>query len=236
MNRIKVIAFDADDTLWVNEPYYQEVEKLFCKLLDNFLPATEISAELFKTEIGNLGLYGYGAKGFMLSMVETALRISDKKVSSETIDKIINLGKSLLEKPIELLDDIEFTLNNLKTKYRIIVATKGDLLDQHRKLNGSGLLHHFHHVEIMNDKNEAEYHKLLKHLDIKTEEFLMVGNSLKSDILPVIAIGGHAVYIPYHTTWQHETTNNDNAFKQYREISKLKELLNILQITISDNA
>src|ERR1035437_9634397 len=128
MERIKVIAFDADDTLWVNEPYYQDIEKIFCKLLDNYLPADKISEELLKTEISTLDRYGYGAKGFMLSMIETAIKISDKKVSSETIDKIITLGKSLLEKPIELLDDIEFILNHLKNKYRIIVATKGDHL------------------------------------------------------------------------------------------------------------
>lgn len=236
MERIKVIAFDADDTLWVNEPYYQDIEKIFCKLLDNYLPADKISEELLKTEIDNLEKYGYGAKGFLLSMIETAIRISDKKVSSETIDKIITLGKSLLEKPIELLDDIEFILNILKNKYRIIVATKGDHLDQQRKLNSSGLLHHFHHVEIMNDKKETEYQKLINHLGIKTEEFLMIGNSLKSDILPVIAIGGQAIYVPYHTTWQHETANTDNTLRQYHEISKMTELLNILQISISENA
>jgi len=230
MDKIKVIGFDADDTLWVNEPYYQDVEKTFCKLLDNYLPADKVSAELLKTEIDNLDRYGYGAKGFTLSMVETALRISDNKLSAKTIDTIIQIGKSLLEQPIELLDDIDFLLNNLKNKYRLIVATKGDLLDQQRKLNTSGLLHHFHHIEIMHDKNEIEYQKLFKRLDIKNEEFLMVGNSLKSDILPVISIGGHAIHIPYHITWQHETADNNN-FAKYREISKLTELLNILPLT-----
>lgn len=228
MDRIKVIGFDADDTLWVNEPYFRDAEKLFCTLLANHLPAEDISAELFKTEIGNLDRYGYGVKGFTLSMLETALRISDNKVSGEIIDKILILGKSLLEKPIELLDDIEFLLNELKGKYILIVATKGDHLDQQRKLNGSGLIHHFSHIEIMNDKKETEYQKLIKHLDIKSEEFLMVGNSLKSDILPVLSIGGHAVHIPYHITWQHETVNNDDAPRQYHEISKLAELLTIL--------
>ena len=146
MEKIKVIGFDADDTLWVNEPYYQEAEKIFCKLLDNYLPADKVPAELFKTEMDNLDRYGYGAKGFTLSMVETALRISDNKLPAKTIDTIIKIGKSLLEKPIELLDDIDLLLNHLKSKYRLIVATKGDLLDQHRKLNGSGILHHFHHI------------------------------------------------------------------------------------------
>ena len=229
MNRIKVIGFDADDTLWVNEPYYQEVEKIFCELLENYLPTKDISAELFKTEMDNLEKYGYGAKGFILSMLETAIRISDKKISTETIDKIIKLGKTLLEKPIELLDDIEYSLNHLKTKYRLVVATKGDLLDQQRKLNSSGLLHHFHHIEIMHDKNETEYKKLLKRLNIQSEEFLMVGNSLKSDILPVLSIGGQAIHIPYHTTWQHETINEDVTNKSYHTISKMKELITIIE-------
>ena len=228
MHRIKVIGFDADDTLWVNEPHYQEAEKLFCKLLANFLPAKDISSELFKTEMDNLEKYGYGVKGFMLSMIETALRISDKKISADTIEKIINIGKNLLEQPIELLDNIDFVLNSLKNNYILIVATKGDLLDQHRKINSSGLLHHFHHIEIMHDKNEKEYHKLLKRLDIKSEEFLMVGNSLKSDIFPVLSIGGQAIHIPYHTTWQHEITEKEITLRQYHKISNLTELLNIL--------
>lgn len=225
---IKVIGFDADDTLWVNEPYYLDTEKEFCGLLDNFLPAADISVELFKTEMSNLEKYGYGAKGFMLSMIETAIRISNKKVPSETIDKIITLGKSLLERPIELLDDIDSLLENLKNKYRLILATKGDLIDQQRKLNSSGLISYFHHIEIMHDKNEVEYRKLLKRLDIKSEEFLMVGNSLKSDVLPVLSIGGQAVHIPFHTTWQHEAIIHENQGNGYHTLSKLRELLDVL--------
>ncbi len=228
MNKIKVIGFDADDTLWVNEPYYQEVEKIFCNLLATYLPEKEISGELFKTEIANLEKYGYGAKGFILSMIETALKISNNKVSSETIYKLLKLGKELLEKPIELLDDIEFSLNHLKSNYLLVVATKGDLLDQQRKLNSSGLLHHFHHIEIMHDKNETEYKKLLKRLDIHSEEFLMVGNSLKSDVLPVLSIGGKAVHVPYHTTWQHETVSEESTSKGYHTITKMKDILSIL--------
>lgn len=228
MEKIKVIAFDADDTLWVNEPYYQEAEKSYCKLLENYLPVADISSELFKTEIANLEKYGFGVKGFVLSMVETGIRISERKISADKIEAILNIGKELLEKPVELLADIDFVLSNLKGNYMLVVATKGDLLDQHRKLNSSGLLHHFHHVEIMNEKNDAEYHKLLKRLDIRNEEFLMVGNSLKSDVLPVLSIGGKAVHIPYHFTWQHETSEKYDSDGKYHEITKLIELLNIL--------
>ena len=227
INGIKVIAFDADDTLWVNEPYYQDVEKSFCELLKDYLPATGISKELLKIEIQNIEKYGYGAKGFMLSMIETAIKISNNQVSPKIIDQIIILGKSLLDKPIELLDNIEFLLQNLKNEYQIIVATKGDLLDQQRKLKKSGLLNYFHHIEIMSEKKEDDYYDLIKRLKIEPSEFLMVGNSIKSDILPVISIGGKAIHIPYHTTWEHETVNESKSF-EYFTINKLSDLLNLL--------
>ncbi len=228
MNEIKVIAFDADDTLWVNEPYFQEVEHTFCELLSGFLPVQEISKELFKTEMSNLSLYGYGVKSFTLSMVETALRVGEGRLSPEMIGNIVGMGKSLLEKPIELLDGVEHILATLSGKYRLVLATKGDLLDQQRKLNGSGLRQYFHHVEIMHDKNEDEYRKLLHNLSVNSNEFIMVGNSLKSDILPVVSIGAKAAYVPFHTTWAHETVSSDKATGGYYEFSKLTGLLDIL--------
>lgn len=227
---IKVIAFDADDTLWLNETYYKEAEKLFCKLLENYLPEEKVSEELYKTEVNNMQLYGYGAKAFTLSIIETALRISNMNISGEIIYSLLQNGKTLIDKPIELLEDIEYLLLNLKSRYTLVLATKGDLLDQQRKLNNSGLLQYFHHVEIMHDKNKAEYQKLINRLNIKAEEFLMVGNSLKSDILPVLDIGGLGVYIPFHTTWQHETIENDSSSNTYYTINKLIELLDILSL------
>jgi len=158
---IKVIAFDADDTLWVNEPYFQETEKKFCDLLEDYLPHHSVAKELFKTEMDNLALYGYGVKGFMLSMIETALRVSNNTVNNTVLEKAIVYGKELLEKPIELLDGIEDVLKQLKGKYRLVVATKGDLLDQERKLKKSGIEHYFHHIEIMSDKQEKDYIKLI---------------------------------------------------------------------------
>ncbi len=225
---LKVIAFDADDTLWVNEPYFREAEDKFCALLEDYMPHHAIAKELFKTEMQNLALYGYGVKGFMLSMVETALRVSDNTVSVETIEKAIGYGKDLLGKPIELLDGIEDVLHLLKKKYRLVVATKGDLLDQERKLKKSGLEHYFHHIEIMSDKQEADYSKLIKHLDIQPDEFLMIGNSLKSDVLPVLAIGGHAMHVPYHTTWAHEKTEQTIEHENFRQITIIKEILPFL--------
>jgi putative hydrolase of the HAD superfamily len=225
---IKVIAFDADDTLWINEPYFYETERKFCELLEDYLPHHTVSQELFKTEMQNLALYGYGIKGFMLSMVETALRVSNKTLNVEIIEKAIAFGKDLLEKPIELLEDVTEVLQTLSKKYRLVVATKGDLLDQERKLKKSGIEHFFHHIEIMSDKQEADYKKLIRHLDIKPEEFIMIGNSIKSDVLPVLAIGGHAVHIPFHTTWAHEKVEHHIAHPNFKTMTVLKETLSIL--------
>lgn len=228
LKNIKVIAFDADDTLWVNEPHYQDVEHHYCELLKNFQTESEISKELLKTEKQNILLYGFGAKGFMLSMIETAIKISENKVSAETIQRIIDIGKQLIEKQVELLDGIVSVLSALKGKYIIVLATKGDLLDQKRKLHKSGLFDYFDHIEIMSDKQEFDYKHLLNKLAIKPENFLMIGNSLKSDIVPVIAIGGQAVHIPYHITWQHEEVENYSS-ESYHKIEKISDLLNFIE-------
>ncbi len=222
---LKVIAFDADDTLWVNEPYFREAEDKFCALLEDYLPHHTVAKELFKTETQNIPLYGYGVKGFMLSMVETALRISNNTVPPIVIEKALEYGKELLDKPLELLEDIEDALQQLKKKYRLVVATKGDLLDQERKLKKSGLEHYFHHIEIMSDKQEADYQKLIKHLDIMPQEFMMIGNSLKSDVMPVLAVGAHAVHIPYHITWAHEAVAETIQHPNFQHVNSVKELL-----------
>ncbi|MGN8059204.1 HAD family hydrolase [Pedobacter sp. 22163] len=224
-NQITVIAFDADDTLWVNEPYFRETEEQFAGLLEDFMPHHSILAELYKTEIANLPLYGYGIKGFVLSMIETVLRITEGKIAPVVISKAITLGQEMLNKPVELLDGVEEVLKALHGKYRLVVATKGDLLDQQRKLTKSGLDHYFHHIEIMSDKQEKDYQKLIKHLDCKPEEFLMLGNSLKSDILPVLNIGGHAVHIPFHTTWVHESIDHTIEHANFYQMESLSEVL-----------
>lgn len=225
---VKVIAFDADDTLWVNEPYFQEVERKFCALLEDYLPHHTVSQELFRTEMQNLPWYGYGAKAFMLSMIETALRVSDKTLNVSIIEKTIRYGKELLDKPIELLDDVEHVLQTLIGRYRLVVATKGDLLDQERKLKKSGLEHFFHHIEIMSDKKEDDYQKLIRHLDIRPDQFMMIGNSLKSDILPVLNLGGYGVHIPYHTTWEHEKVDQNVVHANFRQVTHMKEILSFL--------
>jgi putative hydrolase of the HAD superfamily len=228
MREIKVIAFDADDTLWVNEPYFQETEHQFCALLEDFLPHHTVSQELFKTEMANLPLYGYGVKGFMLCMIETINRVTENKASLELVQKTLDLGKAMLQKPIVLLDGVEAVLKQLSGQYRVVMATKGDLLDQERKLIQSGLEPHFHHIEIMSNKESADYQKLLRHLDCAPEHFLMVGNSIKSDILPVLDLGGHAIHIPFHTTWAHEQVNQTIAHPHFVQAEKITEVLTYL--------
>jgi putative hydrolase of the HAD superfamily len=226
---LKVIGFDADDTLWVNEPYYRETELAFCRLLLNYQPEDVIMKKLFEVEMKNLRLYGYGTKAFMLSLIETALLVSENSIRPETIGEIIALGKSQINRLNEILPGAEKVLKELSGKYRLILATKGDLLDQERKLSNSGLLGYFHHIEIMSDKKTENYRQLLKHLDILPSEFLMVGNSMKSDIQPVLELGGNAIHIPFHTTWIFEDvvgTNLDN--KRFMEVGSIEEILGIL--------
>ena len=228
MKNLKVIAFDADDTLWVNEPYFREAEEKFSELLEDFLPHHSVTKELFKTEIDNLALYGYGVKSFMLSMIETIGRITDNRANMDLINKSIALGRNLLNKPVELLDGVEKVLSDLNGDYRLVMATKGDLLDQERKLNKSGLQKYFHHIEIMSDKKIADYKKLLKHLDCKPEHFMMIGNSIKSDILPVLKLGGYAVHVPYHTTWAYEKVDikiSDPNFFKADYIDEIKKYI-----------
>lgn len=225
---LKVIAFDADDTLFVNEPYFQETEQKFCALMSDYLSKQGLSQELFKIEVDNLHLYGYGIKGYTLSMIEAAMKISNNTLSVEVIAKIIDLGKELLQKPIELLDGVEETLKALQGKYKLIVATKGDLKDQQRKLHDSGLGIYFHHIEVMADKQEVNYEKLLKRLEIDSKEFFMIGNSLKSDVLPVLGIGGYAVHIPFHTTWEHEKINHKVNHPNFRTVDNISDVLEIL--------
>lgn len=225
---LKVIAFDADDTLWHNESYFQETERRFCVLLENYLPQHTIARELLHTEIKNIELYGYGIKAFILSMIETAIRITDKSIPNEAIEKIIEYGQELLNKPVDLMDGVEDVLQKLKGEHRLVMATKGDLLDQERKLKKSGLENYFHHIEIMSEKKEDDFRKLIKHLDIAPEEFAMIGNSLKSDIVPVLNLGGFAFHIPYHVTWAHERVETQIENEKFKALTSIHEILHYL--------
>jgi putative hydrolase of the HAD superfamily len=225
---IKVIAFDADDTLWVNEPYFRTAEKAFCELLKEYVPEEECNQLLYKFEMQNLPLYGYGIKPFVLSLIEAAITISKKQIPLEIVSEIIAIGKEMLQMPVELIDGIEATLAHLSKKYLLVMATKGDLLDQERKLIKSGLEKYFHHIEVMSDKQPENYQKLITHLDITPSQFLMVGNSLKSDVLPVLEIGSYAIHIPFHTTWEHEKVEVEVMHYNFKELKLASELIDLL--------
>ena len=193
--------------------------------MEDFLPQHTTSRELMQTEIQNIDLYGYGIKAFILSMVETAIRISEGTITTKVIEQIIGYGKDMLAKPVELIDDVEAVLSALEGRYRLVVVTKGDLLDQQRKLEKSGLEDFFHHIEIVSEKNAAGYLKLLQHLDVGPGQFAMIGNSLKSDVLPVLGLGGYGIHVPYHTTWEHEHVDIQITDPNFVELAKIRDLL-----------
>ncbi|AWH74869.1 HAD family hydrolase [Dokdonia sp. Dokd-P16] len=228
MNNIHTIAFDADDTLWVNETFFRDAEDEVCKLLSPYINYESCQQRLFEMEMRNLSLYGYGIKPFTLSLIECAQEVSEGKVTNEIIASIIDIGKEMLNAPVNLIDGIEEVLDQLSDKYKLVVATKGDLLDQERKLEKSGLSKYFHHIEVMSDKQPANYLKLVKHLDIDPTSFLMIGNSLKSDVLPVLEIGGHAFHIPFHTTWAHEQVDIEITHERFKSFKASSDILKYL--------
>ena len=222
------IAFDADDTLWDNEIFFRESEREFCKLINSHNPNLtdkEIMPVLFDNEVGNLSIYGFGVKSFVLSAIETAGKLLNNDVPYSIISSIVQIGRNQLMQPITLLADVEDTLKRLKEsgKYRLVVATKGDLLDQESKIKRSGLEQYFERTIIMSDKREDDYRKMIKSLNCKPEKLVMIGNSFKSDILPVVNLGGRGIYIPYHTTWAHEVVDTIEH-ERIVEIKRLGDL------------
>lgn len=203
-DKIEVVAFDADDTLWVNEPFFRESERRFCSLVAPWAAADEAVERLYGREVANMPLYGYGVKACVLSMVETALELGGETLPAEVVRGIVALGRDQLQRPVELLPGVRETLRRLQGRYRLAVVTKGDLLDQRRKLRLSGLAPCFDAVEVMADKDEASYGEVMRRLGVAPGAFLMVGNSLRSDVLPVLALGSRAVHIPFEETWRHE--------------------------------
>ena len=228
---IKAIAFDADDTLWDNETFFLNVERKMCEILSDYGDAQTISASLFETEMANMDDYGYGAMAYTLSLVENAIKVSGGKVSANQIHQIIELGRTLLRLDASPLEGVHDTLRQLKEtgNYQLVVFTKGELLTQENKLKRSGLLPYFDHVVIVSDKQEPQYRDLCKQLGIKPDELLMVGNSLKSDILPALKIGAWAVHIPYEVMWQHEVIDDFEHHRMF-QLNQFSELLPLLKI------
>ena len=196
------IAFDADDTLWHNESIFDLTQERVAALLGDWLPAAELGTELSRMERRNLRLFGYGAKGFTLSMVETALEVSGGEVPGSVIQQILDAGKAMIEHPVELLPGVPETLGRLAARHPLLLITKGELFHQESKIARSGLADHFAEIEIVSEKDADTYRRLLHRHAIAPERFVMVGNSVKSDILPVLAVGGNAIHVPYESTWE----------------------------------
>lgn len=201
---IDVIAFDGDDTLWHNESLFSATQARVREMLERYTSEVAIGERLFATEMRNLHIFGYGIKGFILSTIETAIEVTDGRISAGDIGAIIDIGKSMIGHPVELLDGARETVETLAASYRLVLITKGDLFDQESKIARSGLTEFFWKIEILSEKDPATYRRILQTHGVAPERFLMVGNSMRSDILPVLEIGGRAIWIPYHETWQHE--------------------------------
>ena len=222
---IELIAFDADDTLWENESFYHSAKDDLARILSPYREADWVNRKLDENEVSNLQVYGYGIKSFTLSMIETAAEAVDRKIEAHTISTILEIAKRMLSAEVKLLDHTEQALLQLSADYDLMLVTKGDLFEQQRKISRSGIDHCFKLIEVIAEKTPARYLDILKKHHIEVERFLMVGNSLRSDILPVVAIGGRAVYIPNENTWFHEVPEQEEIEgAEYDELEHLGQL------------
>ncbi|CAM3727965.1 HAD family hydrolase [Parendozoicomonas haliclonae] len=227
-----IIAFDADDTLWPNEDYFRDGEKQLIALLEPYYKGDNLLQHLYEQEIRNLHIFGYGAKGFTLSMIESLIELSEGKVTGADIQRVIDIGKSIMTYKIELLPGVKETVETLRNDfgYKLMIITKGDLFDQESKIARSGIADLFDIVEIVSEKDDATYQKLLIKHQIDPQFFWMIGNSLKSDVLPIARLGGHAVHIPYKSTWAHETVTAEHAAEHnYFELTDISGLPILLE-------
>lgn len=221
--KIRLLAFDADDTLWHNETLYHHAQEQLVELLRETADASTVGERLLQTEKRNIPYFGYGIKSFTLSMIETAVSLTDGRMRGEEVLKIIGFGKQMLQARVELFEHAEKVVSKLSKAYPLMLITKGDLIDQGAKLERSGLAEYFRYVEIVSEKTVESYRRLLQRYQVQAESFMMVRNSLRSDVLPVVELGGMAVYIPYHLTWAHEMVEAQGQ-KVYFELQSLAEL------------
>ncbi|MBP2311307.1 HAD family hydrolase [Azospirillum soli] len=219
---IDTIAFDGDDTLWHNESLFSMTQERFRAMLSHSVDPAALDKRLLEAERANLRFYGYGIKGFVLSMIETAVDLTDGRVAGRDIQSLIDFGKAMLEHPVDLLDGVAEVVEALSSRYRLLLITKGDLFDQESKVARSGLAERFAAVEIVSEKDPDTYRRVLDRHGVDPARFVMVGNSVRSDILPALAIGGHAVHVPYHLTWAHEEA--EPPTENYRRIDTVREL------------
>lgn len=230
MKHIEIIAFDADDTLWHNESLFTITQDKYKKLLSKYHSEEWIDQRLFDTETENIQHFGYGVKGFTLSMIETAIELSEGRISGAEIMQIIDFAKEMLRSPIELLEGVAEAIEKLSQTHDLMIITKGDLFDQESKIARSGLAEYFSKIEIVKEKDDEVYQKIFTKYAIDKDKFVMVGNALKSDILPVLRIGASAIHIPYHTTWAREIVHeNELSNYNFLQIKRINDLPNFFE-------
>ena len=230
------LGFDADDTLWHNENIFEKVHERYRALLARYHDAATVDRTLFATEMRNLERYGYGVKGFMLSSIETAIQLTAGQISAEEINQIITLGQEMLAHPVDLLDGVAETLSALSGHHRLLVITKGDLRDQERKLAKSGLADRFRAVEVLSEKDEPSYAIVLRRHGVDPARFLMVGNSLKSDILPVLALGGAGAHVPYRLTWAAERAEPPQSGGRFYALESIRAVTGVVAALAAERA
>ena len=225
-----LIAFDADDTLWPNQPHFDQVEAAFFNILAHCGEPATLHPQLYAVQRRNMALYGYGAKALTLSLIETAIQLTNGAVTSTDIQQLLDLGKDLLRFRIELLPDVAEVLPELRLRgHRLMLLTKGDLFDQESKLARSGLGDLFDYVEVVSEKDEATYQRLFQRYQATPADFIMIGNSLKSDVLPVVRLGYRAIHVPYHITWIHEEVADSELIGlEFERVARLAEVLGYL--------
>ena len=229
MSELSLVAFDADDTLWHNLKHFDAAEQEFGVLLSAFVPDSEAVKALQAAERSNLKLYGFGVKSFTLSMIETAISLSQGKVGTATLSRMIEIARFMLSHEIELLPHVEATLEQLRPDFKLLLITKGDLYHQERKVVQSGLSHYFHGIEIVSDKTADVYAKICQRHDSKPERSLMAGNSIRSDILPMIAAGGYGVYVPHDIIWDHEHEDVPQGTDRFYEVEDVRGVIEVVQ-------
>ncbi len=222
---VSVVGLDGDDTLWHNEPIFAATHDRFRAMIERYAPGAGIDERLLATERRNLELFGYGVKGFALSLIETAITVTDSRIGASDVARIVDWAKDMLRHPVHLLDGVADTVADLATRYRLVLITKGDFFHQESKVARSGLAEHFDDVEVVAEKDAASYRRVLGRAGIDPTSFVMVGNSLRSDVLPVLEIGGDAVHIPYRLTWEHEqVADHEHDGHRYAALTDIREL------------
>jgi len=224
-NGIALVGFDADDTLWRSQDYFDDAQARFERIVAGYVDLADIGKQLYEYESRNIAIFGYGVKGMVLSMVEAAVEITQSRISATDIHRIVQLGKELLQHPVEVLPGVREAVQDVAREFPVVLVTKGDLFHQEAKVRDSGLADLFGRIEIVSEKDAATYARVLREFDIAPSQFLMVGNSLRSDIAPVLELGGWGVHVPYHVTWAHEAAGKvDTGIERMRSITGIDQL------------